>query len=129
MSIFYLNGSNDLATVPISAINIRLLVKQLFSFAKIQQFVGYTKKSMFFNDRCRQGVFKGFQRAFKRLSMNFKMALKKAQKMHKYAKTAFIKKRGLSAFFLSRHGTISKNLRTFALGFGFVSSPRHFGKT
>lgn len=53
MSIFYLNGSNDLATVPISAINIRLLVKQLFSFAKIQQFVGYTKKSMFFNDRCR----------------------------------------------------------------------------
>lgn len=77
MSIFYLNGSNDLATVPISAINIRLLVKQLFSFAKIQQFVGYTKKSMFFNDRCQQGVFKSFQRAFKRLSMNFKMALKK----------------------------------------------------
>ena len=28
----------------ISAIYIRLLVKQLFSFAKIQQFVGYTKK-------------------------------------------------------------------------------------
>lgn len=95
MSIFYLNGSNDLATVPISAINIRLLVKQLFSFAKIQQFVGYTKKSMFFNDRCRQGLFKGFQKAFnepfKELSMNFKMALKKARKMHKYAKTAFIK--------------------------------------
>ena len=60
---------------------------------------------------------------------SFKMALKKALKMHKYAKTAFIKKEGLSAFFLSRHGTISKNLRTFALGFGFVPSPRHFGKT
>lgn len=67
MSIFYLNGSNDLATVPISAINIRLLVKQLFSFAKIQQFVGYTKKSMFFNDRGRQGLFKSFQKAFKEL--------------------------------------------------------------
>ena len=38
MSIFYLNGSNDLATVPISAIYIRLLVKQLFSFAKISLF-------------------------------------------------------------------------------------------
>ena len=63
MSIFYLNGSNDLATVPISAIYIRLLVKQLFSFAKIQQFVGYTKKSMFFNDRGRQGLFKSFQKA------------------------------------------------------------------
>lgn len=34
MSIFYLNGSNDLATVPISAIYIRLLVKQLFSLGK-----------------------------------------------------------------------------------------------
>lgn len=67
MSIFYLNGSNDLATVPISAIYIRLLVKQLFSFAKIQQFVGYTKKSMFFNDRGRQGLFKSFQKAFKEL--------------------------------------------------------------
>ena len=68
MSIFYLNGSNDLATVPISAIYIRLLVKQLFSFAKIQQFVGYTKKSMFFNDRGRQRLFKGFQKAFNELS-------------------------------------------------------------
>lgn len=67
MSIFYLNESNDLATVPISAIYIRLLVKQLFSFAKIQQFVGYTKKSMFFNDRGRQGLFKSFQKAFKEL--------------------------------------------------------------
>lgn len=67
MSIFYLNGSNDLATVPISTIYIRLLVKQLFSFAKIQQFVGYTKKSMFFNDRGRQGLFKSFQKAFKEL--------------------------------------------------------------
>lgn len=67
MSIFYLNGSNDLATVPISAIYIRLLVKQLFSFAKIQQFVGYTKKSMFFNDRGRQGLFKSFQKAFNEL--------------------------------------------------------------
>ena len=92
---FYLNGSNDLATVPISAINIRLLVKQLFSFAKIQQFVGYTKKSMFFNDRCRQGVFKSFQRAFNEL----KMALKMARKRHKYAKTAFIKKEGAFLFF------------------------------
>ena len=62
---FFLNGSNDLATVPISAIYIRLLVKQLFSFAKIQQFVGYTKKSMFFNDRGRQGLFKSFQKALK----------------------------------------------------------------
>lgn len=34
MSIFYLNGSNDLATVPISTIYIRLLVKQLFSLGK-----------------------------------------------------------------------------------------------
>lgn len=68
MSIFYLNGSNDLATVPISAIYIRLLVKQLFSFAKIQQFVGYTKKSMFFNDRCQQGLFKSFQKAFNEFS-------------------------------------------------------------
>lgn len=67
MSIFYLNGSNDLATVPISTIYIRLLVKQLFSFAKIQQFVGYTKKSMFFNDRGRQGLFKSFQKAFNKL--------------------------------------------------------------
>lgn len=76
MSIFYLNGSNDLATVPISAIYIRLLVKQLFSFAKIQQFVGYTKKSMFFNDRGRQGLFKSFQKAFKELSISFQKALK-----------------------------------------------------
>ena len=68
MSIFYLNGSNDLATVPISAIYIRLLVKQLFSFAKIQQFVGYTKKSMFFNDWGRQGLFKSFQKAFNKFS-------------------------------------------------------------
>ena len=75
MSIFYLNGSNDLATVPISAIYIRLLVKQLFSFAKIQQFVGYTKKSMFFNDRGRQGLFKSFQKAFKELSISFQKAL------------------------------------------------------
>ena len=75
MSIFYLNGSNDLATVPISAIYIRLLVKQLFSFAKIQQFVGYTKKSMFFNDRCRQRLFKSFQKAFKELSISFQKAL------------------------------------------------------
>ena len=29
---------------------ICLLVKQLFSFAKIQQFIGYTIKCMFFND-------------------------------------------------------------------------------
>ena len=65
---FYLNGSNDFATVPISAINIRLLVKQLFPFAKIQQFVGYTKKSMFFTDRGRQGLFKSFQKAFNKLS-------------------------------------------------------------
>ena len=50
MSIFYLNGSNDLATVPISAIYIRLLVKQLFSFAKIQQFVGYLKSASNLND-------------------------------------------------------------------------------
>lgn len=76
MSIFYLNGSNDLATVPISAIYIRLLVKQLFSFAKIQQFVGYTKKSMFFNDRGRQGLFKSFQKTFKELSISFQKALK-----------------------------------------------------
>ena len=76
MSIFYLNGSNDLATVPISAIYIRLLVKQLFSFAKIQQFVGYTKKSMFFNDRGRQGLFKSFQKAFNELSISFQKALK-----------------------------------------------------
>ena len=69
MSIFYLNGSNDLATVPISTIYIRLLVKQLFSFAKIQQFVGYTKKSMFFNDRGRQGLFKSYYRAFQGLSI------------------------------------------------------------
>lgn len=75
MSIFYLNGSNDLATVPISAIYIRLLVKQLFSFAKIQQFVGYTKKSMFFNDRGRQGLFKSFQKAFNKLSISFQKAL------------------------------------------------------
>lgn len=75
MSIFYLNGSNDLATVPISTIYIRLLVKQLFSFAKIQQFVGYTKKSMFFNDRGRQGLFKSFQKAFKELSISFQKAL------------------------------------------------------
>lgn len=72
MSIFYLNGSNDLATVPISAIYIRLLVKQLFSFAKIQQFVGYTKKSMFFNDRGRQGLFKSFQKALNKLSKGAK---------------------------------------------------------
>ena len=32
--------------------------------------------------------------------MNFKMTLKKTWKMHKYAKTAFIKKEGLSVFFL-----------------------------
>lgn len=76
MSIFYLNGSNDLATVPISAIYIRLLVKQLFSFAKIQQFVGYTKKSMFFNDRGRQGLFKSFQKAFNKLSKGAKSLLK-----------------------------------------------------
>lgn len=76
MSIFYLNGSNDLATVPISAIYIRLLVKQLFSFAKIQQFVGYTKKSMFFNDRGRQGLFKSFQKTFNELSISFQKALK-----------------------------------------------------
>lgn len=76
MSIFYLNGSNDLATVPISAIYIRLLVKQLFSFAKIQQFVGYTKKSMFFNDRGRQGLFKSYYRAFQGLSISFQNALK-----------------------------------------------------
>lgn len=97
MSIFYLNGSNDLATVPISAIYIRLLVKQLFSFAKIQQFVGYTKKSMFFNDRGRQRLFKSFQK----LSISFQKALKEpfkacsflvlpclvhAKKMYKYAK-------------------------------------------
>ena len=75
MSIFYLNGSNDLATVPISAIYIRLLVKQLFSFAKIQQFVGYTKKSMFFNDRGRQRLFKSFSRAFNELSISFQKAL------------------------------------------------------
>lgn len=75
MSIFYLNGSNDLATIPISAIYIRLLVKQLFSFAKIQQFVGYTKKSMFFNDRGRQGLFKSFQEAFNKLSISFQKAL------------------------------------------------------
>lgn len=75
MSIFYLNGSNDLATVPISAIYIRLLVKQLFSFAKIQQFVGYTKKSMFFNDRGRQGLFKSFQKTFNELSISFQKAL------------------------------------------------------
>ena len=31
---------------------------------------------------------------------SFKMALKKARKMHKYAKTAFIKKRGAFCFFL-----------------------------
>ena len=30
----------------------------------------------------------------------FKMALKKARKMHKYAKTAFIKKEGAFCFFL-----------------------------
>lgn len=97
MSIFYLNGSNDLATVPISAIYIRLLVKQLFSFAKIQQFVGYTKKSIFLTI----GVGKGFSRAFKRLSISFQKALKEpfkacsflvlpclvhAKKMYKYAK-------------------------------------------
>lgn len=75
MSIFYLNGSNDLATVPISTIYIRLLVKQLFSFAKIQQFVGYTKKSMFFNDRGRQGLFKSFQKTFNELSISFQKAL------------------------------------------------------
>ena len=78
MSIFYLNGSNDLATVPISAIYIRLLVKQLFSFAKIQQFVGYTKKSMFFNDRGRQGLFKSFQKAFNELSKGAQRAFQKA---------------------------------------------------
>ena len=71
---FFLNGSNDLATVPISAIYIRLLVKQLFSFAKIQQFVGYTKKSMFFNDRGRQGLFKIFQKAFNELSKDAQRA-------------------------------------------------------
>ena len=54
---------NDLAIVLNSANCIRLLVKQLFSFAKIQQFVGYTKKSMFFNDRGRQRLFKSFQKA------------------------------------------------------------------
>ena len=82
MSIFYLNGSNDLATAPISAIYIRLLVKQLFSFAKIQQFVGYTKKSMFFNDRGRQGLFnelfKGFQWAFNKLSKGAQWAFQRA---------------------------------------------------
>ena len=78
MSIFYLNGSNDLATVPISAIYIRLLVKQLFSFAKIQQFVGYTKKSMFFNDRGRQGLFKSFQKAFNKLSKGAQRAFQRA---------------------------------------------------
>ena len=31
---------------------------------------------------------------------SFKTALKKARKMHKYAKTAFIKKRGTFCFFL-----------------------------
>lgn len=101
MSIFYLNGSNDLATVPISAIYIRLLVKQLFSFAKIQQFVGYTKKSMFFNDRGRQGLFKSFQKAlkepfnepFNELSMSFSKHVLfcssmsySCEEMYKYAK-------------------------------------------
>lgn len=97
MSIFYLNGSNDLATVPISAIYIRLLVKQLFSFAKIQQFVGYTKKSMFFNDRGRQGLFKSFQKAFNELSKGAQRAFQSmffscssmscpCEKMYKYAK-------------------------------------------
>lgn len=97
MSIFYLNGSNDLATVPISAINIRLLVKQLFSFAKIQQFVGYTKKSMFFNDRGRQRLFKSFQKAFNKLSKGAQRAFQSmffscssmscpCEKMYKYAK-------------------------------------------
>ena len=63
---------NDLAIVLNSANCIRLLVKQLFSFAKIQQFVGYTKKSIFFNDRGRQGLFKSFQK----LSISFQKALK-----------------------------------------------------
>ena len=35
--MFHLNGGNDLATVLISAICIRLLVKQLLSVAKVQQ--------------------------------------------------------------------------------------------
>lgn len=97
MSIFYLNGSNDLATVPISAINIRLLVKQLFSFAKIQQFVGYTKKSIFFNDRGRQRLFKSFQKAFNKLSKGAQRAFQSmffsyssmscsCEEMYKYAK-------------------------------------------
>ncbi|MCI6308488.1 MAG: hypothetical protein MR613_08545 [Prevotella sp.] len=97
MSIFYLNGSNDLATVPISAIYIRLLVKQLFSFAKIQQFVGYTKKSIFFNDRGRQRLFKSFQKAFNKLSKGAQRAFQSmffsyssmscpCEKMYKYAK-------------------------------------------
>ena len=97
MSIFYLNGSNDLATVPISAIYIRLLVKQLFSFAKIQQFVGYTKKSIFFNDRGRQGLFKSFQKAFNKLSKGAQRAFQSmffscssmscpCEEMYKYAK-------------------------------------------
>lgn len=97
MSIFYLNGSNDLATVPISAIYIRLLVKQLFSFAKIQQFVGYTKKSMFFNDRGRQRLFKSFQKAFNKLSKGAQRAFQSmffscssmscsCEEMYKYAK-------------------------------------------
>ena len=42
---------------------------------------------------------------------SFKTALKKALKMHKYAKTAFIKKEGLSAFFLSRLFDFTKKWR------------------
>lgn len=75
MSIFYLNGSNDLATVPISTIYIRLLVKQLFSFAKIQQFVGYTKKSMFLTIGVGKGFSMSFSRAFNELSISFQKAL------------------------------------------------------
>ena len=47
------------------------------------------------------------------------------------AKQVYIEYNGSRTFhfFLSQHGTISKILRIFALGFGFVSSPRHFGKT
>ena len=86
MSIFYLNGSNDLATVPISAIYIRLLVKQLFSFAKIQQFVGYTKKSMFFNDRGRQRLSKGAQRAFQSMFFSCSSMSCPCEEMYKYAK-------------------------------------------
>jgi len=48
--VFHLNGGNDLAMVLISAMRIRLLVKQLLSVAKVQQKLRLTKMQFIFYD-------------------------------------------------------------------------------